>query len=85
MPRATLGDLTMYYEEHGDRDGAPLVLLHGWFGVADVWRPQVDAFGARYRLIVPDLRGHGRTDNPAPTTTAPNCAPGGASRRPRPS
>ena len=64
MPQATLGDLTMYYEEHGDRDGAPLVLLHGWGGVADVWRPQVDAFGARYRLIVPDLRGHGRTDNP---------------------
>jgi pimeloyl-ACP methyl ester carboxylesterase len=26
---------------------------------------QIPAFGARYRLVVPDLRGHGRTVNPA--------------------
>jgi pimeloyl-ACP methyl ester carboxylesterase len=29
-----------------------------------MWAAQRAAFGARYRLVIPDLRGHGRTDNP---------------------
>ena len=64
MPCATVNDLTMYYEEYGRPDGMPLVLLHGFHGVGAVWSKQVPTFGARYRLITPDLRGHGRTNNP---------------------
>ena len=29
-----------------------------------MWVGQLAAFGERFRLLVPDLRGHGRTDNP---------------------
>lgn len=54
----------LYYEERGRTDGLPLVLTHGFFGVGAVWEQQLAAFGARYRLLLPDLRGHGRTDNP---------------------
>lgn len=65
MPYATVNDLTMYYEEHGQPDGTPpLVLLHGFTDAADMWTFQLADFGAHYRLIVPELRGHGRTNNP---------------------
>ena len=64
MPHALAGDLPIYYEEHGRPDGPPLVLLHGFMSAGATWRPYHDAFGARYRLLVPDLRGHGHTANP---------------------
>src|SRR5687768_1738953 len=66
MPYATVDDLTMYYEEHGVPDGPPLVLLHNFTGTgAPTWAAQLPVLGARYCLVVPDWRGHGRTDNPA--------------------
>lgn len=64
MPYVTVRDLTMYYEEHGRADGVPLVLLHSFQGTGAIWRKQVPAFATDYRLLLPDLRGHGRTDNP---------------------
>src|SRR5262245_43629736 len=64
MPHALAGDLSMYYEEHGRPDGPPLVLLHGFTGTAALWQAQLDALGAHHRLVVPDLRGHGRGANP---------------------
>src|SRR5690242_4251975 len=65
MPYATLDDLTMYYEEHGAPDGPPLVLLHGFLSSGSTaWAALFPALGARYRLVVPDWRGHGRTGNP---------------------
>jgi pimeloyl-ACP methyl ester carboxylesterase len=55
----------MYYEEHGQQDGPPLVLLHGFTGTGNLqWRSYLAAFGSRYRLLLPDTRGHGRTANP---------------------
>lgn len=52
----------LFYEETGQ--GPPLVLLHGLGGNAREWDLQVPAFSARYRVIVPELRGHGRSDLP---------------------
>jgi pimeloyl-ACP methyl ester carboxylesterase len=60
-----IDNMRMYYEEHGPPDGPPLVLLHGFTGTGTDWEHQVAAFRPRYRILVPDLRGHGRTDNPA--------------------
>jgi pimeloyl-ACP methyl ester carboxylesterase len=55
----------MHYEEHGRPDGEPLLLLHGFTGTGQAWRrPFLNRLGAQYRLIVPDMRGHGRTTNP---------------------
>ncbi len=64
MAYSTVNGLRMYYAEHGTPDGPPLLLLHGFTGTGDSWSHQLTAFGAHYRLLVPDLRGHGRTDNP---------------------
>lgn len=48
-----------YYEEHGSGD--PLLLLHGGLADADGFGQQTPAFADRYRVIIPERRGHGRT------------------------
>lgn len=41
--------------------GPPLVLVHGLLVSGAMFDPLVPAWSARYRLVVPDLRGHGRS------------------------
>ena len=53
----------MYYETHGT--GEPLVLLHGFFTSSDTWAQVIPDVKEEYRVIVPDLRGHGRSTNPS--------------------
>jgi len=45
--------------------GPPLVLLHGWPQHWWCWRHVVPLLSERYRLIIPDMRGHGWSDAPA--------------------
>lgn len=40
--------------------GTPIVLLHGLGSKKEAWIPQHD-LAQQYRLIIPDLRGHGET------------------------
>ena len=53
----------MYFEVHGE--GKPLVLLHGFTGCGSNWEPFISDLAKEYQLIVPDLRGHGRSTNPS--------------------
>jgi pimeloyl-ACP methyl ester carboxylesterase len=55
--------MEMYFEIRGE--GEPLVLLHGGAGVGANWDLIFKEPPAGYRLIVPDLRGHGRSTNPS--------------------
>jgi len=55
--------MEMYYEIHGA--GEPLVLLHGGTGAGVNWGLVFKNAPAGYRLIIPDLRGHGRSTNPS--------------------
>jgi 3-oxoadipate enol-lactonase len=41
--------------------GRPLVLLHGLLVSGEMFDPLLPVWSARHRLIVPDLRGHGRS------------------------
>lgn len=59
MPAARIGDIDMFYQEAGN--GPPLVLLHGLGNCAEDWEFQVAEFSKSYRVIVPELRGFGRT------------------------
>src|SRR5882672_2323861 len=46
--------------------GSPVVLLHGFPDSGRLWRRQVPALAeAGFQVIVPDLRGYGRSDKPA--------------------
>jgi pimeloyl-ACP methyl ester carboxylesterase len=58
----TVNDMQMYYAVYGE--GSPLVLLHGFTQTGAFWHPYIATFAEHFRLIVPDLRGHGRSTNP---------------------
>ena len=49
----------LYFEVHGT--GEPLLLLHGLSGSSQDWVPSLTEWGTKFRLILPDLRGHGRS------------------------
>ena len=41
-----------------------LVLVHGYGGCAETWEHQINHFAHNFRVVVPDLRGHGQSDAP---------------------
>ena len=48
------------YIEAGPQGGPLLIFIHGWIGVAELWKPQLNAFAALgFRTIAPDTRGYG--------------------------
>lgn len=53
------GGVHTYYEVAGQ--GEPLLLLHGGFSTIESWGAQVPSFAERYRVYLPERRGHGRT------------------------
>jgi len=55
----TLNGGPVYFELHGA--GEPLLVLHGFSGSSQDWRALPADWGTRFQLIVPDLRGHGRS------------------------
>lgn len=60
---ASVNGIEMYYEVKGE--GEPLILLHGGGGIGANWELVFPGPPTGYRLIIPDLRGHGRTNNPS--------------------
>jgi pimeloyl-ACP methyl ester carboxylesterase len=61
--RVRLGDLDVRYWEQGD--GHPVVLLHGGLATADMsWANAFAALAPTHRVLAPDTRGHGGTNNP---------------------
>lgn len=59
MPYFDVPDARIYFEQHGS--GEPLVLIHGFFWSGEAWAKLIPRIAERYRVIVPDLRGHGRS------------------------
>lgn len=49
----------LYFETHGN--GEPLLLLSGFTGTSQEWKPSLGEWGPGFQLILPDLRGHGRS------------------------
>jgi len=62
MPKMRVNDIEMNYELHGE--GEPLVLIMGFTGNLEAWRPLVPAFAREYRVLIFDNRGAGLTDKP---------------------
>jgi len=56
---ATLNGVQLYFEVHGT--GEPVILLHGFSGSSQDWTALATQWGTQFQLIVPDLRGHGRS------------------------
>lgn len=47
------------FTEHGS--GSPVLLIHGLMVMGEMFEPIAGALAQRHRVIVPDLRGHGRS------------------------
>lgn len=59
------GGVRLALHETGPAEAPPLVLLHGWAQSAAAWRPvTAGSLARRYRIIAPDLRGHGASEVP---------------------
>ncbi len=56
---ASVGDLSIYYEIHGE--GRPTVLLHGAYMTAGMFGPLLPGLAGTRQVIVPEMQGHGRT------------------------
>lgn len=64
--RIDVGHIALNVHEAGS--GAPLILLHGFPQNALCWSRVAPAFARDFRVIVPDLRGYGRSDAPPDDT-----------------
>jgi len=64
--------IDLHWEEVGE--GEPLLFLHGGMGRGADWRHIFAAPPAGYRIVAPDLRGHGATANPSGQFTFRQCA-----------
>lgn len=63
MTRIAISDcFCMEVKESGT--GIPIILLHGFCGSSDYWKKTATELSGHYRVIMPDLRGHGLTDAP---------------------
>ncbi len=62
MPPVPVDDISLNVEIAGS--GMPLVLLHGSFMNTLAWQPQLEGLSRHFRVIAPDLRGHGGTSCP---------------------
>jgi len=60
LPFLHSDDAEIFYEVRGN--GPPVVLLHPFPGHHGFWNPIAAALDSRYRLILPDLRGHGDSE-----------------------
>jgi pimeloyl-ACP methyl ester carboxylesterase len=58
----------LYFREAGS--GPPLLLVHGLMVTGDMFEPVLGAFASKHRVLVPDLRGHGRSRHLTPPYTA---------------
>jgi aminoacrylate hydrolase len=56
----------LYFEEHGPADGPPVILSAGLGGSGAYWAPNLEALVGRYRVILYDHRGTGRSDRSLP-------------------
>ena len=48
-----------------------IMFLHGYAGCLDSWEFQINHFVRNYRVVAPDLRGHGQSDAPFTQYTMP--------------
>ncbi|MDB3907374.1 alpha/beta fold hydrolase, partial [Crocinitomicaceae bacterium] len=52
--------MKLFHRELGEGD--PLMILHGLFGFSDNWQTHAKKLAEYYRVILVDLRNHGRSD-----------------------
>lgn len=72
MKSLQLDDVLLAYIDQGE--GQPIVFLHGFPLDHAMWNGQIEEFSKTHRVIVPDLRGHGKTTVTEGTVTMSDMA-----------
>ncbi len=62
MSFAAVNGVIICYESYGD--GFPVIFLHGFSSKKEVWKPQIEDFSKKFRMIILDRRGTGRSERP---------------------
>ncbi|MEA2143332.1 MAG: hypothetical protein QOI64_1762 [Solirubrobacteraceae bacterium] len=62
---APLGPIATHVVSYGPPGAPPLLLIHGLMTTSYSWRYMFERLGDRFRLVVPDLPGCGRSAAPA--------------------
>jgi pimeloyl-ACP methyl ester carboxylesterase len=62
MPKLNRDGVEIYYEVHGS--GTTLLLTHGYSSTSEMWQGQIAALSEHHKLVLWDMRGHGRSDYP---------------------
>ncbi|HSO74513.1 MAG TPA: alpha/beta fold hydrolase, partial [Blastocatellia bacterium] len=63
MPKAENSGVKIHWEEHGEGD--PLLLIMGLGYTLEMWHRTAPILSERYRTVLFDNRGAGRSDVPA--------------------
>jgi pimeloyl-ACP methyl ester carboxylesterase len=72
MAMLDIDGVSLHVEDAGQ--GTPVLALHGLGSSGRDWGEVTPELAARHRVIVPDLRGHGRSDKPAGRYDVPGYA-----------
>jgi pimeloyl-ACP methyl ester carboxylesterase len=56
-----VNDLALHYLEWGAAEAPPIVCVHGYTGSADAFNALARHLQDRYRILAPDVRGHGES------------------------
>src|SRR6187401_1143270 len=62
MQKLSRDGVDIHYEVHGS--GPPVLLTHGYSSTAEMWQGQIEALSKHHKLVLWDMRGHGRSDYP---------------------
>lgn len=62
MSFAAVNGIILCYESYGE--GFPVIFLHGFGSKKEVWKPQIEDFSKKFRMIILDMRGTGRSERP---------------------
>jgi esterase len=54
-----MSSIALSFEEYGDPQASPLIILHGFLASVRNWRSIAQLLAPNYRILVPDLRHHG--------------------------
>ena len=63
MPKIDRNGVKIHYEVYGD--GPALILTHGYSSTSAMWEGQIEALSKHHKLVLWDMRGHGKSDYPA--------------------
>lgn len=67
MPKVQVNDIEVNYEVRGE--GEPIIFIHGSGASWKMWKPQIEQFSKKYKMIMIDMRGHGKSSKYFPDNT----------------